>query len=157
MGRWFNDRGKNERINYNTPLPGCDTWNGAKIARLGSRPPVIGGTEPKRVRARVCVRSFAGVSADREIYGRADRMTDDGTSWATERWLARRGLTLAHVSPLLANTYPPPPYPLFLHSSFIHSSLSISLWSSSSFFPRFCISFILVSLLCFLTLHGWFG
>lgn len=80
MGRWFNDRGKNERVNYNTPLPGCDTLNGAKIARLGSRPPVIGGTERSVCTLLACTRVRTLV---RLVCQQTTKYTGGRTGWRT--------------------------------------------------------------------------
>lgn len=94
-----------------------------KIARLGSRPLVIGGTAWSVCTVHACAYARSPACQTTK-YGRADRMTDDGTPWATERWLARHSLALAHV--FHANTYPPPPYAAFPFPSFIPPSLSLS-------------------------------
>lgn len=79
----------------------------AKIARLGQRRSWLA----ERVHACACARSPVCQATK---YGRADRMTDDGTPWATG------GDTASHTRPRILRAYPPtPPYTAF--PSFIRS------------------------------------
>ena len=110
MGEWFGgdreERTRRCKLQYALALRMWQ-FEWAKIARLGQRPLVIGG----RVHACACARSPVRQATK---YGRADRMTDDGTPWATG------GDTASHTRPRILRAYPPtPPYTAF--PSFIRS------------------------------------
>lgn len=135
MGEWFGgdreERTRRCKLQYALALRMWQ-FEWAKIARLGQRPLVIGGT-----RSRVCVRSFAGTPSHEIRTGGQD----DG------RWDAlgnRRWHSLTH-SP----TYPTslPSHSTLYRFSFIHKKfcplvfLSFFLFfTSSSFRINCCIS-----------------
>lgn len=75
MGGWFSDNEKNERVNYNTPLPWCDTLNEQKSrgsARVHSWLAERHGACAPCTRVRTLVRQRA-----------RPRNTDGRTGWRT--------------------------------------------------------------------------